>query len=246
MFAVYQAACRTTNINSVYTRYSFPRDLWPRRRAVREPISRRNSFSPPRRPIFNSKRRNELFSAPFQRIYPPSPAEFRDAGSSLGSHLRHDPTRHHVNSIRDGSSLANNFELRAVSRVYMYVCIPCTRIICTRVCVRMCTYVRRSLVPVQRSKPTNPLPRGQQEDARIHIFFFSIILAFPFRRSSLRFAFAFRSFSKFGDIPLPLDSRAMYLNLSIRQINLANSKISFLSSQESKRKKEKKKSHYFI
>lgn len=172
MFAVYQAACRTTNINSVYTRYSFPRDLWPRRRAVREPISRRNSFSPPRRPIFNSKRRNELFSAPFQRIYPPSPAEFRDAGSSLGSHLRHDPTRHHVNSIRDGSSLANNFELRAVSRVYMYVCIPCTRIICTRVCVRMCTYVRRSLVPVQRSKPTNPLPRGQQGDARIHFFFF--------------------------------------------------------------------------
>lgn len=38
---------------------------------VREPISRRNSFSPCARPIFNLKRRNELFSAPFQRIYPP-------------------------------------------------------------------------------------------------------------------------------------------------------------------------------
>lgn len=167
MFAVYQAACRTTNINSVYTRYSFPRDLWPRRRAVREPISRRNSFSPPRRPIFNSKRRNELFSAPFQRIYPPSPAEFRDAGSSLGSHLRHDPTTLTASGMVLLLRITSNS-----ARCRAYICIPCTRIICTRVCVRMCTYVRRSLVPVQRSKPTNPLPRGQQGDARIHFFFF--------------------------------------------------------------------------
>lgn len=210
----------------MYTRYSFPRDLWPRRRAVREPISRRNSFSPPRRPIFNSKRRNELFSAPFQRIYPPSPAEFRDAGSSLGSHLRHDPTRHHVNSIRDGSSLANNFELRAVSRVYMYTLHTYNMYSCMCAYVYICASVFSSGSKVKAYQPAASRPARRCSNT---FFFFSIILAFPFRRSSLRFAFAFRSFSKFGDIPLPLDSRAMYLNLSIRQINLANSKISFLS-----------------
>lgn len=118
------------------------------------------------------------FLRPVSKDLPSEPG--RVSRCWLQPRLSPPPRSHHVNSIRDGSSLANNFELRAVSRVYMYICIPCTRIICTRVCVRMCTYVRRSLVPVQRSKPTNPLPRGQQGDARIHFFFFPSSLRFPF------------------------------------------------------------------
>lgn len=154
----------------MYTRYSFPRDLWPRRRAVREPISRRNSFSPPRRPIFNSKRRNELFSAPFQRIYPPSPAEFRDAGSSLGSHLRHDPTRHHVNSIRDGSSLANNFELRAVSRVYMYTLHTYNMYSCMCAYVYICASVFSSGSKVKAYQPAASRPARRCSNT--YFFFF--------------------------------------------------------------------------
>lgn len=159
----------------MYTRYSFPRDLWPRRRAVREPISRRNSFSPPRRPIFNSKRRNELFSAPFQRIYPPSPAEFRDAGSSLGSHLRHDPTTLTASGMVLLLRITSNS-----ARCRAYICIPCTRIICTRVCVRMCTSVRRSLVPIQRSKPTKPAASRPARRCSNTFFFFPSSLRFPF------------------------------------------------------------------
>lgn len=133
------------------------------------------------RPIFNSKRRNELFSVPFQRIYPPSRAEFRDAGSSLGSL---DLTSTTISRATTLTASGMVLLLRITSNSAWRdacVCMYLAHVICTRVCV--CVYIRasaiRSLVPVQRSKPTNPLPRGQQGDARIH-FFPSLPLCFPF------------------------------------------------------------------
>lgn len=110
------------------------------------------------------------FLRPVSKDLPSEPG--RVSRCWLQPRLSPPPRSHYVNSIRDGSSLANNFELRAVSRVYMYICIPCTRIICTRVCVRMCTSVRRSLVPVQRSKPTKPAASRPARRCSNTFFFF--------------------------------------------------------------------------
>lgn len=118
------------------------------------------------------------FLRPVSKDLPSEPG--RVSRCWLQPRLSPPPRSHHVNSIRDGSSLANNFELRAVSRVYMYICIPCTRIICTRVCVRMCTSVRRSLVPVQRSKPTKPAASRPARRCSNTFFFFPSSLRFPF------------------------------------------------------------------
>lgn len=124
------------------------------------------------RPIFNSKRRNELFSVPFQRIYPPSRAEFRDAGSSLGSL---DLTSTTISRATTLTASGMVLLLRITSNSAWRdacVCMYLAHVICTRVCV--CVYIRasaiRSLVPVQRSKPTNRCLAASKEMLE-YIFF---------------------------------------------------------------------------
>lgn len=175
------------------------------------------------RPIFNSKRRNELFSVPFQRIYPPSRAEFRDAGSSLGSL---DLTSTTISRATTLTASGMVLLLRITSNSAWRdacVCMYLAHVICTRVCV--CVYIRasaiRSLVPVQRSKPTNPLPARRCSNT----FFSTSSLVFPFRRSSLRFAFALA-----GDRFEIFDSRIILKSIHpLDQSRSGNSKISLLS-----------------
>lgn len=95
------------------------------------------------RPIFNSKRRNELFSVPFQRIYPPSRAEFRDAGSSLGSL---DLTSTTISRATTLTASGMVLLLRITSNSAWRdacVCMYLAHVICTRVCVYVCTYARQ-------------------------------------------------------------------------------------------------------
>lgn len=84
------------------------------------------------------------FSPPRFKGFTLRPAEFRDAGSPAYAlhHLHHDPTehtRHHVNSHPGRFPLANNFELRGVTRVY----VPCARNIYSCMCVCVHMYARR-------------------------------------------------------------------------------------------------------
>lgn len=214
---------------------------------VREPISRRNSFSPCARPIFNLKRRNELFSAPFQRIYPPPGRVSRCwLRPTLSITIHHDPTEHTtLTAIRDASLLRITSN-SVVSRVYMYLAHVIYIRVC--VCVYICTRVDHSVFSsgskVKAYQPPIPLPCGplhaKARSKCLNTFFStSSVLLSRFSIFS-SFAFAADRFvnSKFGDIPLFVTSMVIPTYLL---------RIFFLSLQRngrsgaSLRAKEKKK-----